>query len=432
MRRTVRAGIPLRACAAVVLGLLIGTTAACGAGDDKPSGPVTIRFDWWGNPDRAKATEAAVALFEKKYPQIKVETSYAEFNAYFQKLVTQIAGGGAPDVLQMDYRYVREYADRNQLAQLDSGPAKVDTSGITEQLLSGGTVQDKLYGIPPTQNTQSFIFDPAQWAKSGAAAPKDGWTWTDLATAAQKVTDSTGKKVNGVSDFGGIEDWFEVYLHQQGKKLYTAEGKLGYTDSDVAAWWKLADGLRRSGASTPAEVTAKLDGSQANDPVTQKTASAGFGYDSGFTPQSWEIMGREMQLAPFPSDTGKTGQYAKPAMLFSIAQRSAHKEQAAKLIDFLLHDPGAGKALGMSRGLPANEQLREQVGGILTGPPKAAFEFEQQLRPTLEQAPPPPPKGAGTVKSAFQRVYDDVIFQRTSIDAAAAKFLDQAQQALAP
>jgi multiple sugar transport system substrate-binding protein len=432
MRRTVRAGIPLRACAAVVLGVLLGATAACGSGDDKPAGPVTIRFDWWGNPDRAKATEAAVALFEKKYPEIKVETSYAEFNAYQQKLVTQIAGGGAPDVLQMDYRYVREYADRNQLAPLNEGPAKVDTAGITEQLLSGGTVDGKLYGIPPTQNTQTFFYDPAQWAKSGAAEPKDGWTWSDLATAAQKVTDSTGKKVNGLSDFGGIEDWFEVWLHQQGKTLYTADGKLGYTDTEVAAWWKLADGLRRSGASTPAEVTAKIDGSQANDPVTQKTASAGFGYDSAFTPQSWEIMGREMKLAPFPSDTGKVGQYAKPAMLFSVAQRSTHKAEAAKLIDFLLHDAGAGQALGMSRGLPSSESAREQVGAALSGPPKVGFDFEERMRPSLEQAPPPPPKGAGTVKTAFQRVYDDVIFQRTPVEAAAAKFYDQAQQALAP
>ena len=162
-----------RALVLVAVSALLAGTAACGSDDGGGSGggTVTIRFDWWGNPDRAEVTEKAVDLFEQKNPNIKVETSYAEFNAYFQKLATQIAGGGAPDVLQMDYRYVREYADRGVLSELDSGPAKLDTSGVTQQLLSGGTVNGKLYGIPPTQNTQVFTYDFAQWDKSGAAAP---------------------------------------------------------------------------------------------------------------------------------------------------------------------------------------------------------------------------------------------------------------------
>src|SRR5262245_19374217 len=355
MHRRVRPGPAARAIALTAVAALLATTAACGS-DDGGSGSkqVTIRFDWWGNADRAEITEKAIDLFETKHPTIKVETSFAEFNAYFQKLATQIAGGGAPDMLQMDYRYVREYGDRGVLAQLDSGPAAVDTSGVTPQLLSGGTVAGKLYGIPPTQNTQVFTYDFAQWDKSGAAAPKDGWTWADLRAAAQKISESTQNKVRGLADFGGIEDWFEVWLRQQGKTLYTDDGKIGYTAADVAAWWQLTDGWRRSGASTPAELTTKMDGSQANDPVAQKLASSGFGYDSGFTPQSWEILGREFKLAPFPSDTGKIGQYAKPAMMFSIAQGSSKKEAGAKLINFLINDPEAGAILGMSRGLPAN------------------------------------------------------------------------------
>ncbi|HEV2783182.1 MAG TPA: extracellular solute-binding protein [Actinophytocola sp.] len=429
MQRRNRSGGMVGALASAVL----LAAAACGSGSDGgggggSGGPVTIRFEWWGNPDRAKVTEQAIDLFEQKNADIKVETSFAEFNAYFQKLATSIAGGNAPDVLQMDYRYVREYGDRGVLADLRE--AKVETSGVTQQLLSGGTVGGKLYGIPPTQNTQVFSYDFAQWDKSGAAAPKDGWTWNDLKTSAQKVSDSTGRQVSGVGDFGGIEDWFEVWLRQQGKSLYTEDGKLGYTAADVARWWEMTDGWRRSGASTPAELTTKMDGSQANDPVFQKRASGGFGYDSGFTPQSWELLGRELKLSPFPSDTGKLGQYAKPAMMFSIAQRSEHKEAAAKLINFLIGDQEAGKILGMSRGLPANQQVRDQVGGTLQGPPKVAFEYEKAIGPKLEPAPPPPPKGAGEAKAAFQRVYDDVIFERGSIQENAQKLVDQATQAI--
>jgi multiple sugar transport system substrate-binding protein len=431
MGRHNRSGGAARAFAMAAVGILLSATAACGSdGEGASSGPVTIRFDWWGNPDRATVTEKAIDEFERKNPDIKVETSYAEFGAYFQKLATQIAGGNAPDVLQMDYRYVREYADRNVLADLNDGAAKVDTSGVTQQLLSGGTVGGKLYGIPPTQNTQVFTYDHGQWQQSGAAAPKDGWTWSDLRAAAQKVTDSTGGKVRGVGDFGGIEDWFEVWLRQQGKSLYTEDGKLGYGAAEVTQWWEMTDGLRRAGASTPAELTTKMDGSQANDPMVQKLSSSGFGYDSGLTAQTWQIYGREFTLSPFPSDTGKLGQYAKPAMMFSIAQRSENKAAAAKLINFLINDQEAGKILGMSRGLPANQTLRDQVGATLQGPPLVAFEFEKQVGPKLEPAPPPPPKGAAEAKTAFQRVYDDVIFERGSIRENAEKFITQATQAI--
>lgn len=84
----------------------------------------------------------------------------------------------------------------------------------------------------------------------------------------------------------------------------------------------------------------------------------------------------------------------------------------------------------MSRGLPANAKVRDQVGSTLSGPPVVAFQYEQSVGPNLEQAPPPPPKGAGTVKSTFQRIYDDVIFARSPIPQAAAKFMTEAQQAI--
>ena len=419
--------------AAAAVGGLLTAAAACGDdgdGAEQEAGPVTIRFDWWGNPDRAAVTEEAIDLFEERNPDITVETSFAEFGAYFERLAVQISGGEAPDVLQMDYRFVREYADRGVLAALDSGPGQVDTSGLSPQLLSGGTVNDTLYAIPPTQNTQVFVYDHELWAEVGATAPAEGWTWTDLNAAAQAVHDETDGEVYGVSDFGGIEDWFEVWLRQQGKLLYTEDGALGYTADDVAAWWELSDSWRRSGAATTAELTTALDGSTSNDPVAQQAASSGFGYDSGFTPDTWEIMGRELTLSVFPSDSGTVGQYAKPAMMFSIAERSEQKEAAAALINFLINDPDAGEILGMSRGLPANLEVREIVGATLEGPPQVAFEFEQSVIDVLEAAPPPPPQGAGEIKARFQEIYDDVIFEQSTVQEAAQRFFDEAQQAL--
>jgi multiple sugar transport system substrate-binding protein len=422
----------LRTAAGLAMAAALAVTAGCGGGDGGGGGDdtVTLRFEWWGNPDRAKLTEQAIDLFEQRNPTIKIQTSYAEFDAYFQKMATQIAGGSAPDVLQMDYRFISEYGGRNVLLEFGTRGANVNTSQMNAALLEGGKVNGRVYGIPMAQNTQMFIYDPAAWRAAGAEPPADGWTWRDMEDAAAKVSADTGNRVRGVVDFGGIEDWFEVWLRQRGKVLYTADGRLGYTAADVAAYWQQTDRLRRSGAATQADVTTRLDGSQANDPVAKQTASSGFAYDSAFTPETFEIFGREMALAPFPSDGAELGQYAKPSMLISIARRSEHPREAARFIDFLLNDPAAGKVLGVSRGMPVNGQIRQTVGAALTGPPKAAYEFEQAVLPRLKNAPPPPPKGSGEVKAAFQRVYDDVSFERSSPQEAAEKFFQEAQQAL--
>src|SRR5262249_9368857 len=79
----------------------VALAAGCGSsGGSASGGPVTLSFAWWGDASRAKATQAAVDLFQRKHPTIKVTTQYAPFGDYFTKLATQVAGGNAPDLFQ--------------------------------------------------------------------------------------------------------------------------------------------------------------------------------------------------------------------------------------------------------------------------------------------------------------------------------------------
>ena len=58
-----------------------------------------------------------------------VEGEFLAWNDYWPKLATQTAGGNAPDIIQMDYRYIVEYAKRNAIAPLDEfvgGALKLD------------------------------------------------------------------------------------------------------------------------------------------------------------------------------------------------------------------------------------------------------------------------------------------------------------------
>ncbi|MEH1098476.1 ABC transporter substrate-binding protein [Micromonospora sp. CPCC 205561] len=420
-------GRTTRIAASLLATLLVLPLAGCGdEGDD--GGPVTLDFAWWGNDARAEVTERAIDLFEKKYPDVKVNTSFGAFDAYFQKLSTQIAGGDAPDVVQMDRAYLREYAERNALLDLtrsiEDGILKV--TDISPSLLPAGKVGDATFAVPMGQNTQGVIYDPAIWQQAGVSAPTLSWTWDDMLAAGARVSQATGGKVAGFGDFGYAIDWFDVWLNQRGKSIYTADGKLGFGAAELTEFWTLTGRLRDGRALAPAALTTQLDGSIQNSSLIKKGVSAEVNYDSSYTALVGAY-GKPLRIGPVPSDTDKRGMLAQKSMSLSVARASKHPKEAAQLVDFLVNDVEAGKVMGVSRGLPANGKVRDAIAPILPANDKVVYDYEQSVAALLLPTPPAQPKGGGAVKAEFQRVYDEVIFGRLPVDKAAEQLVNEAQ-----
>jgi hypothetical protein len=160
------------AALAVVVPLLLTGVAACGS-DAGEGGDVTITFVWWGSDGRANLTKQAVELFQKKNPAIKVQTSFAAYAAYWEKLATQTAGGKPPDVMNVDTRYLAEYGGRNVLADLNQGAGKaVSLADVNPELAATGVYQGKRYAVPWAQNTPAMLYDPAAFTAAGADPAK--------------------------------------------------------------------------------------------------------------------------------------------------------------------------------------------------------------------------------------------------------------------
>jgi multiple sugar transport system substrate-binding protein len=408
---------------------LVGGTAACGGGgsaepkDDNT--PVTLRFAWWGSADRAKRTQEAVDAFTKKNPNIKVTTSFSAFNPYFEKLATETAGGNAPDVFQMDRAYLREYADRGVLAELDSSLA----AKIAPAVAKSGELDGKLWAVPMGQTTFVMVYDPEAWRKAGVAEPAKGWTWKDLQANTTKLAAAGGGKVSGMTDLGWQWESFESWLLQQDKQLYTDDGKLAFSSDDLKRYLTLMDDLRKSKAATPANVTAGIDGAIENMPMTKGLSTIENSWDS--TVKSYyKALNRPVGLVPYPSDTGKLGAYAKPSMYLSISKKTEHAEAAKKLVDFLINDEAAGLSMGVDRGLPANEDVRAAVAEKLTGADKAVYDYEQSLVSDLVPAPAAPPKGNSALKKYWQELNENIAFGKVTVDQAVKDFFDRADEEL--
>src|SRR5262245_18442097 len=74
-----------------------------------------LRMFWWGSRERGERTDKTNKLFQEKNPGVTITGELLGWTDYWPRLATQTAGRNAPDVIQMDYRYIYEYARRGAL-----------------------------------------------------------------------------------------------------------------------------------------------------------------------------------------------------------------------------------------------------------------------------------------------------------------------------
>jgi multiple sugar transport system substrate-binding protein len=410
---------------AIAVALIASACGGSSGSKTATNSPVTLSFSWWGDATRATATQAAIDLFEKKNPLIKIKTSYAPFGSYETKIATQMAGGGAPDLLQVDSGFLTEFAARGVLDDLSKQSSVLTESGFDPKFAESGKAAGKLVAVPFGQTTQTLVVDTTKLNSLGVASPQPGWTWGDLKSWAQRVHDKSGGKVAGIADPGSTWGAFEAWQHQLGKQLYTSGGKIGFTASDLEDFWNFTSGLRKSGAATAAHVTSTIDGVPADEPLAKGLAAAEWDYDSVFASYV-KATKDQLALVSLPTVSGKTGEYAKPSMLLSVSATSKHQKEAAQLLNFLVNDPTSAVALGTGRGLSPNLAVRQSLAASATGASKQVYAYEAAQQPTFEPTPPAPPKGDGQLLTLMQRTYQAIAFGQQSVSAGAASFMSQA------
>jgi len=407
--------------AAVAVGLMLAT-GACGS-DDATDGPVTLRYSWWGNAERAALMQRAIDLFTSRNPDIKVTPSFQEFEAYWQKMATETAGGNAPDVFQTDFAYLREYADRKALYDLGRVQGDLKVDDLLPGLESAGVIGGKRYAVPVGANTWGYIYNPALYAQAGVPEPKTGWTWNDYRTAMKTITEKTG--VHGGGAYTGTYYNLELQLRQEGGQLYTEDGKLGFDRARLAKFFNEGKALHDAKVVLPVEKGVQIKPKHA---LEMDLVAGDLGWDN-FMSRYDAAAKADLKLGPVPSDNSQQlGQYLKPAMLLSASAKTKHAKAAAKLVSFMVNDPEVGKIFGGNRGLPATNAQRSAAR--LEGPLAVVAAYEDGLRSSLAKTPPAPPKGAGALEQEFIRINEEMLYNRITVDQAVNQFFTEADETI--
>ncbi len=409
--------------------------AACGSGAPATNadGQVEIRFSWWGSDTRVKVTTAAIAAFEKENPGIKVKAEYGDWSGYWDKLATQTAGNDAPDVLQMDEKYISEYSSRGAL--LDLSKQTVDTTNLVADVLKAGESSDGLTGIPAGINAATIVANPKVFKDAGVELPDDKtWTWEDYKRIAAEVTAKSKDGAFGSTAYSGDQASLCVWLRQRDKDFYTPEGGLGFTPEDMDGWLAFLVELGEAKAIPPASQVIEEQASPLDQSSTATGKAAMSFWWSNQLPALESAAGTELVLLNYPTLTGKAADaklWYKASQFWSASSRSKNSEAAAKLINFLANSTAAGEALLGDRGVPTSTVVRAAVAEKMKPADVRVIEFIDGIKDQLGPVPPGVPQGGGAMEDIIKRYASEVMFKRQTPAEAAGKAVEEMTAAIA-
>src|SRR5665647_3790127 len=337
------------------------STGAGGTTDTGPplsSGDVTLRVNWWGGDARVEGTNQAIEAFPAKYPNIHVTGEFSDWNGYWDKLATSVAGGNAPDVVQMDELYLASYAQRDTLYDL-SKLSQVDTSQLDPSVVGLGKSNGTLNALPIRTTGFGIVVNDDALAQLGLTLPDaDTWTWDDLSAFAKKISDASGGSAVGISPMSNGYS-LRLWARQHGEELFT-DGKVSISPEALAGYFQLAVDWTKSGAAASASHQAEV----ASVALDQSDIATGkqvlsFIQATQITAYSAAAGGAKFSLVPIPTDDANKAPYGylKPGMYWAVSAKSEHPAEAALFVNFMINDLDAGRILGTERGIPSNPKV---------------------------------------------------------------------------
>ena len=144
--------------------------------------PTELTF-WTWVPD----IEKEVALFEKKYPAIKVKVVNAgQGEPQYTKLRTALkAGSGAPDVAQIEFQYIPTFTITKSLLDLRPyGAAALKDKFVDWTWGQVTGANGEVWAIPQDTGPMGMLYRKDIFDKHGITPPK---TWDEFAAAARKL-----------------------------------------------------------------------------------------------------------------------------------------------------------------------------------------------------------------------------------------------------
>ena len=330
--------------------------------------PIVLRVATGDSGAGLKPHQEIIARFEVNNPSIKVELESVEGRDYYGRLLTDLAAGTGPDILQIGDDALPKFVDQDVLVPLDvymNGNYPLDTNIYIPGLLQPGQWRNAQYLLPKDYSTLAIFYNKKLFDAYDIPYPSQNWTWTEFLDTAKALTKDTDG--DGQTDTWGVQlpaSWttgFEYWIAAAGGQAISGDGQAiqGYLDSpEVVEAIQFYSDLYHKHAVAPLPKDLNAFGG-GNDEFEQGQAAM-------------RLFGRWPQADLLENEAISLGvsvlpQHAQKANIliwggFGIAKSSQHQEAAWRFLRFYTGEEGA--EIWQNWALPAVQSVANNAGVI--------------------------------------------------------------------
>ncbi|WP_320128852.1 ABC transporter substrate-binding protein [uncultured Sphaerochaeta sp.] len=359
----------------IVVGLMIAMLAVASSGlfasgaSEKDattdSGPVSLRFSWWGNDSRHKATIAVIDQYMAKNPNVQIAAEYRG-KSEREKIATELAGGTVADIVQLNPPWMGDFTSAGDFfADLGQYSSILDTKGFSKQFLDDYCMYNgKLIALPTGLNARTSIINKTLANKFGISTSLDTtWTWDDFVNIGKKIQEQDPEKYLLNADSVDMTEFVLLpYLVQlTGNQLIKDDYTRGFSADEFKNALSFISKLYTEKVVIPAqEGNVFLNSIWTNPKWLNGNIVMEFSWTSLYDAVAGDMkddMGTF--ILPVMKNAKNTGLIIVPSQLLAISNKSKAPMEAAKFINYFLNDLEAGKTLKDVRAVPPVDTVQE-------------------------------------------------------------------------
>lgn len=322
--------------------------AACGGsgGEESENGgnagngkQVELTYMIW-DTGQEPGMSAIADAFNEQNPDIHVDVEVTPWDQYWTKLESSAQGGSMPDVFWMHSNEIAKYSEGNVLMDLTeeiSSNETLELDDYPDELVELYTVDNQLLAVPKDFDTVGLWYNKELFDEAGLAYPDDTWTWDDLLTAAQELTDKEAGIYGILAPLNRQEGYHNFIYQNGGQVLSDDKTESGFRDQatiEAVQWY--ADLSVKHGVSPSSSQFA--DNTNMSYFQSGRGAMALFGTWMTAEIASNEYTNEHADVTVLPQ--GKERASIFNGLANSVSASTKHPEEALRFLEFLSSEEG--------------------------------------------------------------------------------------------
>jgi multiple sugar transport system substrate-binding protein len=151
-----------------------------------------------------------------------------------QQFLTSVAAGDPPDIVYAERNQIGTFASRGAIQPLDDcieGEA-IDTEVFREPALAEVTFEDAVYAVPEFNVVQILQANAKLLDEAGVdASDLDGSDWAAIEAANQKLTRTSGGKLQVIGFDSKLPEFLPLWVEANGGEMISPDGRTAQLDS---------------------------------------------------------------------------------------------------------------------------------------------------------------------------------------------------------